>query len=258
MKKLFFSLSLLILLSFTSTSAQNVSYTGWAHYYSDHFQGRTTAYGEPYDRFQFTCANLKFPLNTLLKVTRLDNGKSVVVRVNDKGPFTKPDADGTEYIIDLSLAAANAIDLTVVGEAMVRIDAIGFSTTNPSPDGQSSAAPSTYGGGFTPKGNTNKQVQNYDGSNFPGNYQQVKTIQPGIDGYGIQVGSYTDRQNAERQVQSLQKMGVQHLYLMSKTNPNGQFVHQLIIAKFDTQDQAEQYQVQVENQYLLKGFVKKL
>lgn len=257
MKKHVFSLSLLILFSLATTFAQNVTYTGWAHYYSDHFQGSTTAYGEKYDRFQFTCANLKFPLNTLLRVTRLDNGKSVVVRVNDKGPFTKPDPDGTEYIIDLSLAAANAIDLTVVGEAMVRIEAIGYSTSNPPASGQVGGSPATSEDRLTSRGGNNP-LRNYDGSSFPGDYTQVRTIQPGIDGYGIQVGSYSNRQNAERQVQSLQKMGVQHLYLMSKTNPDGRLVHQLIIAKFDTQEQAEQYQIQVENQYLLKGFVKKL
>ncbi len=257
MKKLFFSLSLLILFSYTDASAQNATYTGWAHYYSDHLQGRTTAYGEKYDRFQFTCANLKFPFNTLLRVTRLDNGKSVVVRVNDKGPFTQPDPDGTEYIVDLSLAAANAIDLTVIGETIVQIEAIGYSTTNPTASGQVAGSPATYGGGFTARGD-NTSVQSYDGSSFPGDFNQVKSIQPGIDGYGIQVGSFSKRENAERQIRSLQKMGVQHLYLMAKTNPNGQQVHQLVIAKFDTQEQAEQYQVEVENKYLLKGFVKKL
>lgn len=258
MKKLFFPLSLLILFSLTATTAQELSYTGWAHYYSDHFQGRTTAYGEKYDRFQLTCANLKFPKNTLLRVTRLDNGKSVVVRVNDKGPFTKPDPDGTEYIIDLSLAAANAIDLTVVGETIVRIEAIGFSATNPgASSGLVAGSPATYDGGFTARGSGNP-VNNYDGSSFPGDFTQIKTIQPGIPGYGIQVGSYTNKQNAERQVVSLQKMGVQHLYLMSHPNANGQLVHQLIIAKFDTKDQADLYKVQIEGQYLLKGFVKKL
>jgi len=255
MKKTILSLNLLILTSFAFTYAQNQTYTGWAHYYSDNLNGNMTAYGEPYDRNEYTCANLKFPKNTLLRVTRLDNGKSVVVRVNDKGPFTKPDPDGTEYIIDLSMAAANAIDLNVVGEAMVRIEAIGYSTDNPSPSGQNSRTPSSYGGGFTSKGGN---TMNQRSATPPANYQQIRTINPGQDGYGIQVGSFANKKNAERQVVSLQKMGVQHLYLMSSNNARGQLTHKLIIAKFDTQEQAEMYLEQVKNQYLLNGFVRRL
>ncbi len=257
MKKILFSLSFLILFYFTTTAQQ--SYTGWAHYYADHFQGKTTAYGETYDRFEYTCANLKFPKNTLLRVTRLDNGKSVVVRVNDKGPFSKPDPDGTEYIIDLSLAAANEIDLNVVGEAIVRIEAVGYSTTNPAPDGQTARQPSDYSGGFTPKGNAaNRSVSTYEGSNYPGNPEEIKTLNAGQDGFGIQVGSYRNKTNAERQIISLQKMGLQHLYLMSSANAQSIMTHKLIIAKFDSKEQAEMYLVQVKNQYLLNGFVRRL
>ncbi len=259
MKKLFFSLILLTSFQLQNLTAQNASFTGWAHYYSDHFHGATTAYGEVYDRTQFTCANLKFPLNTLLRVTRLDNGQSVIVRVNDKGPFTQPDANGTEYVIDLSLAAANAIGLTVIGETMVRIESIGFSTTNPNSSGQANNNVSSYNGGFTARGgSTNNNTNSLNTTNYPANYQQIKTINPGQTGYGIQIGSYTSKQNAERQVVSLQKIGVQHLYLMSRANQDGRMMHQLIIAKFDTKDQADMYLVQVKNQYMLNGFVRRL
>lgn len=236
------------------------TFTGYAHYYSDNLQGNTTAYGEAYDRAQFTCANLKFPKNTLLRVTRLDNGRSVVVRVNDKGPFTPPDPKtGKEYIIDLSLAAANVIDLTIDGVAPVKIERVGYSQSNPNPGNSFSSSGGgvqSYGSNqLTPRGG----VSSYSTTTPIPNYTQVKTINPGIGGYGIQVGSYIDRTNAEKQVVSLQKMGVQHLYLMPKPdNDNSRMLYKLVICKFDTQDQAKSYMQEIKTKHLLAGFVTRL
>lgn len=258
MKKLFFIAMILACINLPDGNAQNFYYSGYATYYSDALQGNKTAYGELYDRAQYTCANLKFPKNTLIKVTRLDNGKSVTVRVNDKGPFHAPSPNGTEYIIDLSLAAANAIDLNVVGKAMVKIEQVGFSTSNPvvynSNSRDNNRNVNSYDEIFTSKGgNTNNSLES-----FNGNFNTIKTIQPNQGGYGIQVGSYIDRKNAERQVVSLQKIGVQHLYLLSSTNANNQLTYKLIICKFDTRDEATNYMQKVKQQYMLQGFVRRI
>jgi rare lipoprotein A (peptidoglycan hydrolase) len=114
---------LAFLVSFTSLSAQ--SEVGLARYYSDALQGQRTAYGEVYDRAQFTCNHIRYPQGTLLNVTRLDNNKSVVVRVNDRGPFRN---DGS--IIDVSMAAASALDLTRDGYAQVKVEYYGFGDNN--------------------------------------------------------------------------------------------------------------------------------
>ncbi|MFM8234471.1 MAG: septal ring lytic transglycosylase RlpA family protein [Holophagaceae bacterium] len=81
----------------------------------DGFAGLLTANGEVYDPDQMTCAHKILPLGTLLKVTNLDNGRSIIVRVNDRGPYV----DGR--IIDLSRRAASLLDIKIKGTARVRI-----------------------------------------------------------------------------------------------------------------------------------------
>ncbi|TBH21080.1 septal ring lytic transglycosylase RlpA family protein [Thermus thermamylovorans] len=76
---------------------------GLAVWYGPGFHGRRTASGERYDMHALTAAHPTLPFGTRVRVTNLKNGKSVVVRINDRGPF------GGRYIIDLSYAAAKAI-----------------------------------------------------------------------------------------------------------------------------------------------------
>jgi rare lipoprotein A len=91
---------------------------GKASWYGKSFHGKTTASGEPYDMFQFTAAHRQLPLGTLVKVTNLDNGRSVVVRVNDRGPVP------TSRIIDLSYGAARMLGMPGHGIEPVRLDLI--------------------------------------------------------------------------------------------------------------------------------------
>ena len=77
--------------------------TGKATYYSDKLHGRKMSNGERYHRDSMTCAHKKYPFGTLLKVRNPLNGKEVVVRVTDRGPFSK------RYVIDLSKAAAREL-----------------------------------------------------------------------------------------------------------------------------------------------------
>jgi rare lipoprotein A len=91
---------------------------GLASYYADDFHGKKTANGEIYDMYQLTAAHRSLPFGTKLRVTNLDNQKSVVVRVNDRGPFKM------ERIIDLSLGAATQLQMMGVGVARVQLDVI--------------------------------------------------------------------------------------------------------------------------------------
>lgn len=90
---------------------------GKASYYSSRFEGRRTAFGEVFRNHQLTAAHRTFAHNTLLEVTNLKNGKSVVVRVNDRGPWTK------RHLIDVSRAAAEKLGIVQagVGEVSVRV-----------------------------------------------------------------------------------------------------------------------------------------
>ncbi|WP_322521792.1 septal ring lytic transglycosylase RlpA family protein [Guyparkeria halophila] len=96
---------------------------GVASWYGNKFHGRPTSSGEPYDMYKMTAAHKSLRLPTYVRVTNLDNGKSVVVRVNDRGPFVEG------RIIDLSYAAAHKIEMTGKGTVPVEIEVIGSEGT---------------------------------------------------------------------------------------------------------------------------------
>lgn len=98
--------------------------TGEASYYHKKFHGNTTAYGEKYNRKAMTAAHWTLPYNSKVKVCRLDTNQCVEVRINDRGPNpTKAKGkNGKPRIIDLSGAAARAIDLTKAGVANVSLE----------------------------------------------------------------------------------------------------------------------------------------
>ena len=92
---------------------------GVASWYGKDFHGKPTSSGEVYDMYQLTCAHNTLPLGTLVVVTNLENGKSIELKVNDRGPFVK------ERIIDLSYAAAQILGMWEKGTANVKVEAIG-------------------------------------------------------------------------------------------------------------------------------------
>lgn len=91
---------------------------GNASWYGPGFHGKRTSNGEVYDMHAMTAAHKTLPMGTALRVTRTDTGKSIVVRLNDRGPFV------AGRIIDLSYSAAHALDIVGSGTAPVRIEAL--------------------------------------------------------------------------------------------------------------------------------------
>jgi rare lipoprotein A len=91
---------------------------GIASYYADAYHGRTTASGETFDMYELTAAHRTLPFGTRVRVTNLDNGRSVTVRINDRGPFI----DGR--VIDLSLAAAQRLDMVEAGIVPVKLEVV--------------------------------------------------------------------------------------------------------------------------------------
>ena len=92
--------------------------TGKASWYGGKFQGRLTANGEIFDTHKLSAAHKTLPFNTVVRVTNLDNGKSVVIRINDRGPFVEG------RIIDLSQAAAKELDMVNTGVANVGLEIV--------------------------------------------------------------------------------------------------------------------------------------
>jgi rare lipoprotein A len=99
-------------------SARGYRERGIASWYGEKFHGRATSSLEPYDMYSFTAAHKTLPLPTYARVTNLDNGRSVVVRVNDRGPFH------AGRIIDLSYAAAIKLGIHIRGTGNVEVQAL--------------------------------------------------------------------------------------------------------------------------------------
>ena len=100
------------------SDASSYRATGTASWYGTKFHGQATANGETYDLYGMTAAHKTLPLPCFVKVTNLDNGKSVILRVNDRGPFY------SDRIIDLSFAAAKKLGYAEVGTARVKVEGI--------------------------------------------------------------------------------------------------------------------------------------
>ena len=94
------------------TELAEAAQTGMASYYK---HGKRTANGERYDPHGYTAAHRTIPFGTRVLVTNLNNGKSVIVRINDRGPHSRG------RVIDLSLGAAKVVDLTAMGVAKVKV-----------------------------------------------------------------------------------------------------------------------------------------
>ncbi len=305
MKKLwiYFSLTFTFLLSENVTFAQYYTPSnttgsslevGFAMYYADYLHGQSTALGEIYNKYELTAAHMTHPKGTLLKVSRLDNGKSVTVRVNDRGKF------GDKLIVDLSWAAAMQLDMIKEGKTMVQLEVVGNSNTNPSASnvrateettpGNFSNQPTFDNSRFTTKGgNTQTAPQNFN--YYPGSTTQSENINtsprtttsgdltarsPYADqptnfdtystasstytttsltsGYGIQVGSYSVIDNAERQVKQLREQGVSNAYIKEGYNANTR-LYRVVIGSFSSRNSAADYLQRLRSGYLADGIV---
>ena len=98
----------------------NDKFSGIASWYGPKFHAKKTSNGEIYNMYAETAAHKTLPMNTVVRVTNLENGKSTVVRINDRGPFV------AGRIIDLSNKAAHAIDMVKKGTAKVQVTVLGF------------------------------------------------------------------------------------------------------------------------------------
>lgn len=120
MKKIVIFLTLLVTLLFTTnvmakTKVNQHSTRGEASYYAGFHHGKKTASGERFNMHSLTAAHRTLPLGSKIKVTNLNNGKEVVVRVNDRGPYAKG------RVIDVSLGAAKKLDMIKTGTTKVSI-----------------------------------------------------------------------------------------------------------------------------------------
>jgi rare lipoprotein A len=150
---------------------------GVASWYGTKFNGRATSSGEPYDICAFTAAHKTLPLPSYVRVTNLDNGRALIVRVNDRGPFH----DGR--VMDLSYAAAVRLGVDRTGTAHVEIESVGPGDTGT----RFVETPASVPAPMVPA--------------------EPQTGPPGDD-LTLQVGSFAERENARRLQDRLEKAGI--------------------------------------------------
>ena len=190
-----------------TASSSTTVLRGRASWYGSYFQGRRTTSGERYNRFAYTCAHKTLPFGTRLRVTNVKNGKSVIVRVSDRGPFRH------QRILDLSEAAARPLGVvecgaaTVVAEIVADDTPLGPATTpanlavlfaaDPSPD----AAYTTYRVTTTaPAGAAPATEKAALLAAAPVTTAEVVTVAESVNcpaGFLIQAGSFVEAANAE-------------------------------------------------------------
>lgn len=148
-------------------------FDGYASWYGADFQAKKTSNGETYNMHAHTAAHKTFPMNTVVKVLNVENGKSTIVRINDRGPFVEG------RIIDLSNAAAEDIDMVKVGTAKVRLEIIGF-------------------GGVINKDNK-QEAQNVQSDDVLSNEFKVDNTPKSVSGgaFAIQVGAFRHKEGAQ-------------------------------------------------------------
>lgn len=119
-------------------SAENYKQRGIASWYGTKFHGRRTSSGESYDMFKLTAAHKTLPLPIYAKVTNLENGKQITVKINDRGPFK------SGRIIDLSYAAAHKLGMAKQGTARVEVETLTFSPNNRSSQASAASSQAVY------------------------------------------------------------------------------------------------------------------
>lgn len=176
--------------------------TGLASWYGLKFHGKKTASGEPYDLYKLSAAHRTLPIPCYLRVTNLSNQKSVIVRVNDRGPFS------SKRIVDLSYAAAKQLDLIRGGSSQVKISVI-------LPGEENTDTVATDAGQTTPPVTAEL-----------------------AHGWYVQTGAFAQEENANRMLQRIMAAWPETQTMTNKVY-NGE-VYQLLLGPYATRSQAAQ------------------
>lgn len=197
------------------------SATGLASWYGKRYHGKQTASGEPYDMYAMTAAHPTLPIPSYARVTHVENARSVVVRVNDRGPFH------SGRLIDLSYTAAYKLGMLAEGSAPVRVDAIlpGGEATSP---GQREAAgdpaaiapvqePARVDASATPRPGLHLQLGAFGLRENAESFLRrlaaelrwlagLASIQQGDGVFRVQAGPYASRDDALRDAQRIERV----------------------------------------------------
>ena len=189
---------------------------GTASWYGEKFHGRRTSSGEPYDMYAMTAAHRTLPLPTYVRVTNLDNGRSVIVKVNDRGPFHG------NRLIDLSYAAAAKLDMLKKGTAPVEVRAIdpGTHETVSQLDTTTADKAVTAGSMMTTQLPVNGTFQEQSGPFY------------------VQTGAFSDRRNAEMLRSALSESGAGDVHIVRSTTIDGRILYKVRVGPLADRENA--------------------
>ncbi len=176
---------------YAPTAEPGYDQTGTASWYGPNFHGHQTANGEIYDETGLTAAHPTLPLNSLVQVTNLDNGREAILRITDRGPFVG------DRLIDVSRGAAEALGFQGAGTTRVNVRYLGPAPRRVSPDGSAPAqlTPASYSG--------------EPASLLPPAAPATPVVERSVvmGAYFVQIGAFADASNAERVRQTLDGTG---------------------------------------------------
>jgi rare lipoprotein A len=198
-----------------SSSAAYVE-RGVASWYGPGFHKVQTSTGEQYDMYGMTAAHKTLPLPAFVRVTNLQNGRSVVVRVNDRGPFVG------NRIIDLSYTAASRLEMLRNGTAMVEVRALDFAATTPDPGATADPASApiaalrtvlfVQAGAFADPANAEHLAAKLRGGGYGKIFVRDDLI-AGRKMYRVRIGPVPDVPEFDRIVAALERSGVHDAHL---------------------------------------------
>ncbi len=218
--------------------------TGKASFYADKFEGRQTASGEIYKHNLPTAAHRKLAFGTKVKVTNLQNYKTAMVTINDRGPFIRG------LIIDLSRSVARSLDILDNGVTEVKIEVlkdqdveIASASTPPSTPQTPVAQPALD----KDETSNNSQMQSKETFEVKEFYEiNIDEITP--DFFGVQIASFQDTDNLLRMANRL-KVSYNSEVLVQVKTVSGSKVYTLILGQYKSRKAAENFQSRMLNKY---------
>jgi rare lipoprotein A len=235
-------------------SADNYVERGVASWYGPDFHGKNTSSGERYDMYGMTAAHKTLPIPCYARITNLGNGRSIVVRINDRGPFVD------NRIVDLSYAAATKLDIVRTGTAFVELRTVGPGeptvaapvailattqatgappATTPLPAPVEAAPPMPASGAALPAapGTAALAAQQAEVAALPPAPVTVALY--------IQVGAFADAGNAQRVVERLQSAGVPHVFSVAHADGGGQALRRVRVGPITTVEEFDRLAAQL-------------
>jgi peptidoglycan lytic transglycosylase len=230
-------------------SADNYVERGVASWYGPDFQGHNTSSGEPYDMYGMTAAHKTLPIPCYARITNLSNGRSVVVRINDRGPFVN------NRIVDLSYSAATRLDIVRSGTAFVELRTIG-------PEAPAAPLTAPIIAAATPAGGQSATAVAATTvvaapSALPESTAAVELPPPESDpseplaqpvpapvALYIQVGAFADEGNAQRLIQRLQGAGIPQVFSLASAN-SGRMLRRVRIGPISTVEEFDRLAAQL-------------